>query len=434
MPIAIAMPRLGMTMQEGTVLEWRVALGAAVERGQVVVAIESEKAEVELEAPAAGVLRHVYVGPGETVPSGTVLAALTATAAEPFDAEAFRQTAAPASGPLPLPAAPPAAASGGAPSAARSEGTSSAAAPITPAARRRATDLGLDLALVTGSGPGGRITREDVEAYAAALAARVRVAPGVALGVSRQGEGSPVLLLPGFGTDVSAFARQVPALAARYATLAVNPRGVGLSDAPPDERYDVATAAADAAAVAGGAAHVIGASLGAAVALELALAHPGAVRSLVLVTPFVRANPRLLAVVEAWCRLAAEHGRETLARALLPWLFPATYLGDDARRERAVRALVQTAARVPAPTLARWAAGARAWSGTRDGDLGRIAVPTLVLVAGEDLLVPEAAAVAAAIPGARLEVVAGAGHALGLEAPEIVNSAILRHLEGVDAR
>jgi pimeloyl-ACP methyl ester carboxylesterase len=83
---------------------------------------------------------------------------------------------------------------------------------------------------------------------------------------------------------------------------------------------------------------------------------------------------------------------------------------------------------VPAATLARQAAGLRAWSGTRAGDLARIAAPVLVVAGGEDLLVPDAAAISRAIPGASLAVAAGAGHAVALEAPELVNEAIAAHL------
>ena len=102
MPIAIAMPRLGMTMREGRVVEWRAAPGERVAQGQVVLVIESEKAEVEIEAPVAAVLRHVYVGLDETVPCATLLAALTETPDEPFDAEAFRrESQAAAPGPAP---------------------------------------------------------------------------------------------------------------------------------------------------------------------------------------------------------------------------------------------------------------------------------------------------------------------------------------------
>jgi pimeloyl-ACP methyl ester carboxylesterase len=431
------MPKLGMTMREGTVIEWRVPVGEQVTKGQIVLSIESEKAEVEIEAPAAGVLRHVYVEPGQTVPCGTLLAVLTETADEPFDPESFRRQ----TERQPQHGGVAAAHAGARPSARVEAGAATAtgvpraiSAPITPAARRRASELGIDPAVVPGSGPGDRVTREDVEAYAALLAARVTVADGVALEIPVQGAGEPVLLLPGFGTDVSAFARQVPALADRYRTLGVNPRGVGFSDAPETDAYDVATAAADAAAVADRPAHVVGASLGAAVALELALEHPERVHSLTLVTPFVRAGSRLRAVIDGWCHLATETGNETLARAIVPWLFSPAVLADDARRERLIRALAQTVMRVPPATLQRSAAGLRAWSGMREDALGRVRAPTLVLLAGEDLLTPAGEEIAAAIPGARCVVIPEAGHAVALEAPDAVNQAILEHLRSVDAR
>ena len=65
------MPKLGMTMEEGIVIDWPLAVGGAVEKGDIVLVIESEKAEVEIEAPASGVLRHVYIEAGETVSCGT---------------------------------------------------------------------------------------------------------------------------------------------------------------------------------------------------------------------------------------------------------------------------------------------------------------------------------------------------------------------------
>jgi pyruvate dehydrogenase E2 component (dihydrolipoamide acetyltransferase) len=436
MPVLIAMPKLGMTMQEGTVVEWRVPVGGSVARGQIVLSIETEKAEVEIEAPAAGVLRHVYVQPGETVACGTPLAALTETSAEPFDAEAFRRQVGGAGMPAPRPesqaqparaAAPPRE-----PSAAGRAAEQLPQAPITPAARRVARDLAVDVRQVRGTGPGGRITQEDVEAHAAALASRRRVAEGVALEVTVTGTGPTLLLLPGFGADVSAFARQAPALAERCRVLAVNPRGVGLSDAPDADVYDVQTAAADAAAVADGDLHVIGASLGAAIAIEMALSWPARVRSLTLITPFVRAGARLRTVVETWCRIAAESSAETLARFLVPWLFSERLLADDVRRERAVRALVQTVPRVLPATLGRAARGLLAWSGTRDGDLGRIGAPTLVLTAADDLLTPDGDTIAAAMANARCVRIDGAGHAVGLEAPDAVNEAIGAHLARVE--
>jgi pimeloyl-ACP methyl ester carboxylesterase len=423
MAAPVAMPKLGMTMREGRVVSWPRPVGASVEKGEIILVIETEKAEVEIEAPAGGVLRHLYVAAGQTVPSGTLLAAITATAEEPFDVEAFRREhdrpEAPPAAARPLPAAE-------APVAAARRGT---AAPITPAARARARELAVDPARIPGSGPAGRVTREDVEAWAARRRDLVPVADGVALEVPAEGAGDPVVLLPGFGTDVSMFARQIPALAARWRVQGMNPRGVGLSDAPEVDVYDVGTAAADVAALLDAPAHVVGASLGAAVALELALARPALVRSLTLITPFVEAGARLLAVIDAWCRVASEASPEAVARLVLPWMFSAEYLADEGRRERTVRGLAATAERVPASTLARAAAGMRRWSGSRRPDLARVSVPTLVIVAGGDLLTPDGEAVAAAIPGARCRTIPGAGHAVTLEAPAAVADALRAQLE-----
>jgi pyruvate dehydrogenase E2 component (dihydrolipoamide acetyltransferase) len=425
MATAIAMPRLGMTMEAGRVVAWPRALGEHVEKGEVVVIIESEKAEVEVEATAAGFFRHIYVEVDEVVPCATLLGALTDTPDEPFDADAFaREHGGPAEAPRgPAPAIAPVAATPAA-EPARAGGR----VPVTPAARALARKLGIDPSPVPGSGPGGRVTKADVEAWAAAREALAPVAEGVSLEVPAQGEGEPLLLLPGFGADVSVFARQVPELAATHRVLGVNPRGVGLSDAPEQERYDVAQTASDAAAVSEEPAHVVGASLGAAAAIELALAHPERVRSLTLLTPFVEMSPRLAAVIDGWCQLAAEVTPTTLARALLPWFFSSAFLADERARERTLRGLAEMAARVPAATLARSAAGLRAWSGTRGEMLSQIAAPTLVVAGGGDLLAGDGGAVAAAIPGARRVVVPEAGHAVALEAPQIVSRAILEHL------
>ncbi|HSP96967.1 MAG TPA: alpha/beta fold hydrolase [Candidatus Dormibacteraeota bacterium] len=357
-----------------------------------------------------------------TVPCGTLLGAITADGDEAFDADAFRRAhdrpAAVARAPQ-RPVAPPAAAVAAAPTSRRA---------VAPAARALAQQLGIETDAIPGSGPGGRVTREDVEAWAAARQRLTAAADGVRLEVLRDGQGPPLALLPGFGSDVSAFAAQARALAATHAVLGINPRGVGASDAPPLEVYEVASAAADVAAVCGAPAHIVGASLGAATAIELALRYPERVRTLTLITPFVSASPRLLSVLDSWCRIAAESRAETLARALLPWLFSERLLADAGARERVVRGLAASAAAVPAATLSRAASGVRQWSGSRQGDLAQIRVPTLVVVAGADLLTPDGQAVAASIPGARTVVVAGAGHAVMIEAADQVTAAILDNL------
>lgn len=423
MPTPIVMPRLGMSMKEGTVVSWPIAVGGRVEKGAPVVVIESEKTEVEVEATQGGVLRHIYIPEGETVPCGTLLGGLTGDADEPFDVDAFKREhdrpEVVARAPEPRVTTPPASAA-----ATRTDRRA-----IAPAARALAQKLGIDVGTLAGSGPGGRITKEDVEAWAARRDRLVAVEGGLHLEVLRDGQGGPrIALLPGFGSDASSFAAQARALASAHQVLAINPRGVGASDAPDLDVYDVAGMADDVAAVCGEAAHLVGASLGAATAIEAALRHPACVKTLTLITPFVEAGPRLLAVLDAWCRIAAESRAETLARALLPWLFSERTLTDRAARERIVRGLAASVSAVPAATLSRATAGLRQWSGSRRADLQHINVPTLVVVAGADLLTPNGEAVAALIPAARTVVIPDAGHGVMIEAAEQVTAAIVDHV------
>lgn len=415
-----------MTMEEGTVIQWPLATGGKVEKGEIVLIIESEKSEVEIEAPASGFFRHAYVEEGETVPCGELLGVMTETSDEAFDSDGFRAEQ----------QSPPDAAGGALEvkpresSPARAEAPGSSRKPVVPAARAAAKALGIDPQRVEGTGPRGRVTKEDVEAYAAARESLVDVGEGVRLEVRVAGQGEPVVLLPGLGVDVSAFSQQSARFVDEYCIHAVNPRGVGLSDAPEAEGYELAQAARDVAASYAGAGHVVGASLGAAVALELAIAHPERVKTLTLITPFVEATARLLAVGEGWQRLAAETTSETLASALLPWFFSDGFLADPAARGRTLRGLAQSVARVPATTIERSLAGLMRWSGSRKGELAGVSVPTLVIAAGEDLLTPSAGAIAEAIAGARLLTVPGAGHAVALEASEAVNAALASHFAG----
>ncbi len=418
---AIAMPRLGMTMEEGTVVEWPVPLGQRVEKGEIVLVIETEKAESEIEATVAGVFRHAFVEAGETVACGTLLAAVTAEEDEEFDPDAFQRAYVLPDGPVAEEETAPSGASAAAAAASVSVSGRSAGGArkaVAPAARALAKKLGVDVESITGTGPGGRVTKQDVETTATARERLVEVAPGVGLEVLREGEGDPVVLLPGFGSDVSSFALLTPALSSDFEVIGINPRGVGASDAPADEVYPVARTAEDVAAVLAGSepAHVVGASLGAAAALELALTHPDRVRSLTLITPFTTATPRLLSVADAWVRIASDATPETVAAFLAPWLFGDALLADDKSREQTLRGLAQSLKRIPATTLARTAAGMRAWSGTRTDALQKIEAPTLVLAAADDLLTPEAERLAAVIPNARCETLPGCGHALAIDA------------------
>ena len=345
---------------------------------------------------------------------------------DPFDAEAFHKAH---HNPEAAPQA--AAAAAPAPAVAPVAGTASGRIAIAPAARALAKKLDLDPADVPGTGPGGRITKEDVATYAERRKHLVAVPSGASLEVPRQGKGAPILVLPGFGTDLGAFARQVPLLAERFEAIGVHPRGVGLSEAPEADAYDLGEAADDVASLVGDPAHVVGASLGAAVAIEFALRHPTLVRSLTLLTPFVEARARLLAVLDLWAAAAATGAPDLVASATLPWLFAESTLADPRARDRVHRGLADIAGRVDPASLPRWARGIAAWSGSRAGDLDSIAVPTLVVAGAQDLLTPGAESLAAEIPAAKCVVVSGAGHAVALEAADAVNEALVQHLIGV---
>jgi len=162
----VNMPKLSDTMEEGTVLEWKKRDGEEVRRGEVLAEIESDKASFEIEAEADGVLR-IAVEKGQAVPVGQLIGRIGGEA--PARAEAPVPAAAPAApAPAPERPAPPVqAAPPPQPSPARREGANGTdRLKVSPIARRLAGELGVDLAAVAGTGPEGRIVKEDVLAAA----------------------------------------------------------------------------------------------------------------------------------------------------------------------------------------------------------------------------------------------------------------------------
>jgi len=154
MPFTIQMPKLGHAMTEGTVLHWHKSAGEPVKQGEPVLTVETDKAEVEVEAPTTGVLARLSAAEGEVVQVGGELAVI-ALNGESIPAE----TAKPAST-APAAAAPAPKAS---PAAPARQGRVLA----SPRAKRIATEAGVDLADIAGSGPDGMITEDDVRRAAA---------------------------------------------------------------------------------------------------------------------------------------------------------------------------------------------------------------------------------------------------------------------------
>jgi pyruvate dehydrogenase E2 component (dihydrolipoyllysine-residue acetyltransferase) len=162
----IVMPRLSDTMEEGTILRWLKADGEAVARGEELVEIETDKATMVYESDQAGTLK-LLAGEGETLPVGATIARV----GDEGDSDgegglAVAGTAAVGEEPAEAPtAAPLAAPSAAAPSseAAAGPATSDGRLKASPLARRIASERGVDLASLAGTGPGGRIVKADVE-------------------------------------------------------------------------------------------------------------------------------------------------------------------------------------------------------------------------------------------------------------------------------
>ena len=156
----VMMPQMGADMTEGVLLRWLVAPGDKVERGQAIAEIETDKANIEIEAFESGTLQQTLVAEGATVPVGAPIAVLGDGAVAPAKASATAATAEKAAAPAATPSpAPVQAAAPAAPA-----GVAGERVIASPVARRMAQDMGIELSTVSGSGPGGRIVRRDVEA------------------------------------------------------------------------------------------------------------------------------------------------------------------------------------------------------------------------------------------------------------------------------
>ncbi|ASU80959.1 dihydrolipoamide acetyltransferase [Actinopolyspora erythraea] len=168
------MPRLSDTMEEGVISTWHKQVGDQINRGDVVAEIETDKAVMEMEAYDDGVLEKILVGEGETVPIGVPIGLMgdgsgAAAAAGPSDSGAQESSA----GSEDAEASTDSAAAETAPRTAALSSGESGAEPhgrpkASPLARAVAREKGVDLSTVTGTGPGGRIIRVDIEAAAEA--------------------------------------------------------------------------------------------------------------------------------------------------------------------------------------------------------------------------------------------------------------------------
>lgn len=154
----VVMPKLTDTMEEGVLLAWKKREGDTVQAGEALAEIETDKAVMDLEAFASGILRKILVQEGATVMSGTLIGVIGEADEDITSALTDKITAAPTAGGGAKTSAPPAAGPASAPSRSQ-EGTR---VPASPRAKALAAERGIDLSTISGTGPGGRIVEEDV--------------------------------------------------------------------------------------------------------------------------------------------------------------------------------------------------------------------------------------------------------------------------------
>jgi pimeloyl-ACP methyl ester carboxylesterase len=255
---------------------------------------------------------------------------------------------------------------------------------------------------------------------------------GIELNYVEAGVGEAVVMIMGFGGDHLAWAFQLPALSEKYRVITFDNRGAGQSSVP-DEPYSTRLMAEDTVglldALGVECPHVIGVSMGGMIAQEVALNHPGRVRSLQLHCTYARPDRYMLALMDSWRMVRAKTTLEEWLRTVALWLFsPRTY----ADRPDFVEMVIQTGLANPHPfTLTGFLRQGDAVRGHDALDrLPALTCPTLVSVAEDDVLVPPrfAREVATATPGAELRVIEGAGHAYFWERADVFNTMCLEFL------
>ena len=251
------------------------------------------------------------------------------------------------------------------------------------------------------------------------------------------GQGFPLVLIRGLGSNMEHWYEQVPAFSREHQVITFNNRGIGRSSAP-DLPWSIKQMAGDAAALikaaAGGRAHVLGISMGGMIAQELALAWPQRVASLVLTATHCGGAHKVMPTAETMELFAKLVEGSTLAEQMegRKALFSLETLDHH---PEVLERYTQVAAAYAAPPEVMHGQ----WQAIQEFDtydrLPMISAPTMVLAGADDRLVPRGNAeiLARRIPGAKLAVIPQAGHQLVIEAPQATNAAVLEFLASLPA-
>ena len=413
MATEVILPRVDMDMTRGKFTRWLVREGQSVKKGEPLFEIETDKAAMEVEAPASGVARGLAAEAGDELPVGAIVGWIFAPD-EPYDERSRR----------PVLSTPPAAALDPVrPAPVRAlPADATIGRRATPLARAIARQRGVALSGFDGTGPGGRIQARDIAAPIAVAPSRVDALHRVWLS---RGEGAPLVFLHGFGADLNAWRAVIGAFTRARPILALDLPGHGRSALSGDVDFEtmlekVRSALADEGI---GAAHLVGHSLGGAIAAAVA-ATSRLARSLTLIAPaglgpeingaflagFLTARSE--ASLAPWMSLLARDQTKLGSALVKTTLRQRVDLGVDVAQQRIAAALFPNGAQ--AVSIRRHLIG--------------LSVPTKVVFGLDDQIIP--ARHAEGLPGAvAVHLFPGVGHMPHLEA----RAAVARLIEEASA-
>lgn len=314
---AITMPRLGETMEEGTLRSWLVKPGVPFKRGDVIAEVETDKTLVDMPALADGTIAAYIAHEGDVVPVGTPMATLEGADTEPAPALAA-DLAAPVTAEAVAGLAPDPA-----PDTAPRPLVRTKRVPASPAARRLAQSLGVDLSTMRGTGRRGRLQADDIRRAHKGHARTGDAHPDVFAKAAGKHSGVPFVFLHGFGGDHLAWDGLTIALENKAPTLAYDLPGHGRSAHHPCQspREMATVIAQDLRRRGQKGVNLVGHSMGGAIAALIALEEPDLVRSLTLLAPGGFGPEINLKLLRRFARADTEALAEQALEQMVGWSF-----------------------------------------------------------------------------------------------------------------